>query len=123
MISNTSVDYWSVQITYLPVSITEDQLAQTFRISKGRIKIPANQKFNTYFAAWINDFNTEREAKNFVDQWSGASIFGTNMKCIALKPDSDNINVPRSSGTPTYPQPKPLIPQPQARSKLLCTKK
>jgi hypothetical protein len=89
MASNTSSGCWSVKIIHLPASITIDQLAQTFNILASRIIIPKTQKFSTYFA-WINDFASEKDARDFADQWSGSSVFGTTIKCNAIEPKQDD---------------------------------
>jgi hypothetical protein len=114
MASNTPSSSWSVKIISLPASITINQLAETFQLSTLRIKIPETQKTTTYFA-WINDFVSEKDAKDFVDQWSDSSVFGTVIKC--------NVQAPRNIWRPInqHPQSNPVLPKSQAPSRLLYT--
>ena len=85
MASNIPYSGWSVRIISLPASITVNQLAEIFQLSTSRIYIPQIQESDTYFA-WINDFVSEKAAKDFIDQWSDSFEFGTDIKCNIREP-------------------------------------
>lgn len=96
MTSNDSSSKWSVRISHLPASINYIRLAQELRLPKYRVRIPKTFKNNTPYA-WINDFENEEEANEFVQQWSGAFILGQKIKCIVSSPRSDQIDSLRLS--------------------------
>jgi hypothetical protein len=135
MASNIPSSGWSVKIISLPASITIDQLAETFQLSTARICIPKIQKTITYFA-WINDFVNEKDAKDFVDQWSNSHVFDTVIKCYVQGPKSgeayvhhtrDNVSISHVKTADTrrpfnqHSQSNPVLPRPQPPSKLLYT--
>jgi hypothetical protein len=92
MASNVPSSRWSVKIISLPTSITINTLAETFQLPTSRICVPKIQKTITYFA-WINDFVSEKDAKDFVNQWSDSSVFDTVIKCYVQGPESDKVYV------------------------------
>lgn len=87
-----SEGYWSVKIVPLPASITNDQLARTFNLPTSRINIPKVQRNATYIA-WINGFIDEEDAKDFANQWTGASVLNTTIRCNAVAPKNDDKHV------------------------------
>jgi hypothetical protein len=97
MASNIPSGDWSVKIISLPASITINQLAETFQLPLSRIYIPKIQKTTTYFA-WINHFTSEKDAKDFVDQWSGSSVFGTVIKCTVKEQKDGDAHVYHTRG-------------------------
>jgi hypothetical protein len=111
MVSNTCPGCWRVKIIYLPATITNDQLAQTFNLSNSRITIPKKQQFATYFA-WIDGFVSEEDARDFVNQWSGSSIFGTAIKCNAFGPQSNDTPVCHALSNLTISDVKTHEPKP-----------
>jgi hypothetical protein len=111
MASNIYSDCWRVKIIGLPATISYDQLAETFNLSKSRIIIPKRQMLPTYFA-WIAGFVSEKGARDFVNEWSGSSIFGTTIKCNVLGPESPKPTV-------QHPQLKAESSRPPEPSKLL----
>ncbi|UJR19686.1 hypothetical protein I4U23_022820 [Adineta vaga] len=85
MTSNNSSIKWSVQISPLPSSISREKLAQELHLpQKLYISIPKNNS-----CAWINNFIDEDDAKEFVRQWSGATIQGQKIKCTATSRSND----------------------------------
>jgi hypothetical protein len=90
MATNTSDALWSVQIVSLPQSVTVAQLANTFNIPRSRIRIPETQQYATYYA-FVDDFNTENDARAFADQWSGTPVLGNTIKCSALPRKNDDL--------------------------------
>jgi len=77
---------YSVNVLNLPTTITIHQLAQTFQLPNSRIYLPRIQKTTSYHA-WINDFNSEQDANDFVKQWSNSHIFGgRSITCYLILP-------------------------------------
>ncbi len=128
MASNTYDGCYGVKIILLPASITIDKLSETFNIPPARIKIPREQKYATYYA-FINGFDSKKAAQDFIDQWSGPSVFGTTIKCNLIEPKNDNSNIQETSSyvpesgvkahynrtpyhTKPYPDSKPNIKPP-----------
>jgi hypothetical protein len=89
MASNTPTLKWSVRITQIPTTIDKSELAKELRLPPSRINI-LKTKPNKTPGAWINDFNNEYEAKEFVRQWSGAKIHGQSINCIARPPRNES---------------------------------
>ncbi|CAM4805317.1 unnamed protein product [Rotaria magnacalcarata] len=91
MASNNSSGKWSVRIVPLPTSINYIRLAHELRLPQSRVFIP--KLFNNNISyAWINDFSNEDDANEFVRQWSGASIQGQIIECIASLSRNDQAN-------------------------------
>ncbi|CAF1222657.1 unnamed protein product [Adineta steineri] len=102
MPSNRESNSWRVQVTYLPASITIEQLAELVKVPPLRICIPKHQKFNTYFA-WINNFHDEQHANSFVLRSSGLTISNLRIKCVAKAPEGNNANDESSRHLPKNP--------------------
>lgn len=81
MATNATNESWRVKVTSLPTSITVNELSEALHLKPSLIMIPRNQTTPSYYA-WINGFNNET-ATEFVAQWSGASVFGTTIRCTA----------------------------------------
>ncbi|CAF5156716.1 unnamed protein product, partial [Rotaria magnacalcarata] len=91
MTSNNSSGKWSVRIVPLPTSINYIRLAHELRLPQSRVFIP--KLFNSNISyAWIKDFSNEDDANEFVRQWSGASIQGQIIECIASLSRNDQAN-------------------------------
>lgn len=101
MASNMLYGGWNVRIISLPVSITKNQLAETFQIPASRISIPKTQKTITYLA-WINDFASEKDAKDFVALWSNSSVFGVIIKCYVSGPKTSERYVHHQPDKTSY---------------------
>ena len=90
---------YSVNVLNLPTTITIHQLAQTFQLPNSRIYLPRIQKTTSYHA-WINDFNSEQDANDFVKQWSNSHIFGgRSITCYAKKSNITRRNSSSSSSS------------------------
>ena len=72
---------WRVKIVSIPASITVDQLSNAVSVPSARIIIPPNQTAGPRYA-WVGEFD-ETSAKEFETRWSGASIFGSTIKCVS----------------------------------------
>jgi hypothetical protein len=96
MTSNTFSGHWRVRITPTLEPITFVQLAERLNLPKSRACVPKGRN-NEVRYAWINDFLNEKDAKEFVRQWSSALISGVTIKCVALPPKNDESNSPDSS--------------------------
>ncbi|CAF4975634.1 unnamed protein product, partial [Rotaria sp. Silwood1] len=101
MASNLPAGGWSVKIVSLPASITFFRLAKILSLPTSRIFV-SKVKSNEIPYAWINGFVNEEEANTFATQWSGLSILGETIKCVAAAPRTnarDTLNSPRESLT------------------------
>ncbi|CAF3768411.1 unnamed protein product [Rotaria sp. Silwood1] len=114
MAGNTKSGRWRVKVTSLPTSITIEQLAQSLHLSSSRIYIPKGQDKATYYA-WINDFDDEQDANEFVLQNSQLIISDLHIKCFAVEPKDDDMNFQRQSRRP------PVDARPQKKSTLTNT--
>lgn len=89
MASNTYDGCWSVKISFLPESVTINRLSEAFHIPASRLYIPKHQQSSTN-VAFVNNFNSEKAANDFADQWSGSTIFGTTIRCNVTRQKNNN---------------------------------
>ena len=89
MASNILSGGWSVQILNIPASIDFAQLAAILDLPKPRVRLP-RAKNNETRHGWVNDFISEDEANKFASKWSGFSILGQPIKCLALSSSPRN---------------------------------
>ncbi|CAF3851493.1 unnamed protein product, partial [Rotaria sordida] len=111
MAANAISGRWRVKVTSLPTSITIEQLAQSLHISSSRVCIPKTQGKATYYA-WINDFDDEQDANEFVLQNAQLIISNLHIKCSAIESKDDSMNFqhqPRRCSVDTRPQKKPTL--------------
>lgn len=119
MASNTFDGLWSVGIVSPAKSVTVHVLAKAFNMPSARIRIPKVQNRGAYYA-FINDFDSEKVARDFADQWSNRVVFNTTIKCKALPPRSDDSEDarPDSRSSDQRPQSNPASEKPKASGKL-----
>jgi hypothetical protein len=108
MASNTFSGHWRVRVTPIPEPITFVQLAERLNLPKPRVYVPKGRN-NEVRYAWINDFINEEDAKEFARQWSGASISGVTIKCVAVPPKNDEPNPMGPSHEPSISGIKPVL--------------
>ena len=88
MASNKPEGFWSVKIIALPNTITACELSEALNISIKRVRIPTGQLSETYYA-FVNDFASEKRAREFANQWSGSTVFGEAIQCTAIPPKTN----------------------------------
>lgn len=108
MASNMFSGHWQVRVTPIPEAITFVQLAERLNLPKPRVYIPKGRN-NEVRYAWINDFINEEDAKEFARQWSGASISGVTIECVALPPKNHEPNPMGPSHKPSTSGIKPVL--------------
>ena len=108
MASNTFSGHWRVKIRPIPEPITFAQLAKRLNLSKSRVYVPKGRN-NEVRYAWINDFISKEDAKEFARQWSGASVEGVTIDCVALSPKNDEPNPMGPSHEPPISAIKPVL--------------
>lgn len=112
MASNTPPVKWSVRVTQIPIGINKNDLAQELRLHPSRIYV-SRPAPNQPSCAWINDFNSEHEAKEFVQQWSGANIRGHTINCIARLSKNEQQNVSAFVDMPEPLREPSTVPKPR----------
>lgn len=79
--AKSNIKEWSVKVTCLPSNISNVDLAKHLNITTHRVSIPKKQTDPNKWYAWINGFQNEQNAKEFINQWNETIIYEKRIKC------------------------------------------